>query len=139
MDFLTRPAVHEDVGDLLEFWALAGENGSRPADRPDLVAQLIDRDPEALTVAIHDGQIVATIIAGWDGWRASLYRLAVHPELRGRGLGRHMLRLGERRLAELGAERLCAMVLDDNDLGQHLWRSAGYRPQADWSRWVKPV
>ena len=135
--FHTRPAVHDDVDDLLRFWARAGENGSRPADRPDLVRQLIDRDPEALTVATHGGRIVATIIAGWDGWRANLYRLAVDPEFRGRGLGRHMLELGERRLVELGAQRTCAMVLDDNRAAQGLWRSSGYSPQAEWSRWVK--
>lgn len=38
-----------------------------------------------------DGRIVRTIISGWDGWRANLYRLAVDPGLRGRGLGRTLL------------------------------------------------
>lgn len=134
---IIRNAAPADTEELIEFWARAGENGSRPADRPELVHRLIDRDPEAVLVAEIDGRIAATIVAGWDGWRANLYRLAVDPELRGRGLGRRMLGLAEDRLRALGAERFCAMVLDDNEVGQSLWTSADYTPQGEWSRWVK--
>jgi ribosomal protein S18 acetylase RimI-like enzyme len=134
-----RHAKLSDVDALVEFWSRAGENDSRPVDRPEAVEQLIERDAEALIIAELDGALVATIIAGWDGWRANLYRLAVDPELRGRGLGRRMLSVAEDRLRDLGAERFCAMVLDDNALGRSLWASASYRRQDDWRRWVKPA
>ena len=138
VDTLTiRHARPDDVPALVAFWQVAGENGSRPADHDDAVAHLIARDPEALIVAELDRRIVATIIAGWDGWRANLYRLAVDPELRGRGLGRRMVEQAEERLRAFGAERFCAMVLDENDGGRGLWESLGYAPQAEWSRWVK--
>lgn len=136
-EILTRSALHSDVDHLMAFWAVAGENGSRPDDRPDLVTRLIDYDRDAILLAEAEGRIIATVVSGWDGWRANLYRLAVHPEWRGRGLGRRMLALAEARLRSLGAERFCAMVLDENDLGAALWKSAGYSPQDDWSRWVK--
>ena len=54
-------------------------------------------------------------------------------------MGSRLLDQAERRLAALGATRMCAMVLDENDPGAGLWRSAGYVPQGEWSRWVKPV
>ncbi len=119
------------------FWAVAGENAGRPADRPEAVRALLDRDPEAVLVAEADGQVVGTVIAGWDGWRANLYRLAVHPDQRGRGIARRLLGLAEERVAGFGTGRVLAMVLDDNHRGQQLWRGAGYQPQTDWSRWVK--
>jgi ribosomal protein S18 acetylase RimI-like enzyme len=128
-----------DVDALVEFWSRAGENDSRPVDLPEDVERLIERDAEALIVAELDGVLVATIIAGWDGWRANLYRLAVDPDLRGHGLGRRMLSVAENRLRDLGAERFCAMVLNDNARGQSLWTSANYRQQEDWRRWVKPA
>lgn len=137
VDVNIRNAVREDIAELLEFWTHAGENGSRPNDRPELIGRLIDHDPQAILVAEESGRIVATIVSGWDGWRANLYRLAVDPDCRGQGLGRRMLGLAEDRLRNLGAERFCAMVLDENALGGALWRSAGYAPQGDWSRWVK--
>lgn len=136
---MIRNATRADITELLTFWTHAGENGSRPDDRPELIGQLIDHDPRAVIVGEAGERIIATIICGWDGWRANLYRLAVDPEWRGQGLGRRMLTLAEDRLRGLGAKRFCAMVLDENELGAALWRAAGYVPQDDWSRWVKPA
>lgn len=136
-DVTFRRATLDDTDQLANFWARTGENDSRPVDRPDLVRQLLRRDPDAVIVAEAHGRIVATIVAGWDGWRGSLYRLAVDPALRGRGLGRRMVALAEERLQALGAERFNAMVLDGNELGHSLWSAAGYTRQEQWSRWVK--
>ena len=41
-------------------------------------------------VAESDQQIVGTVIAGWDGWRGSIYRLVVAPSHRRAGLGRRL-------------------------------------------------
>jgi GNAT superfamily N-acetyltransferase len=41
-----------------------------------------------LLVAVAGGEIAGTVIAGWDGWRGNIYRLAVHPGHRRRGIGR---------------------------------------------------
>ena len=37
------------------------------------------------------------------------------------------------------ATRIDAMVLAHNELGQRIWRAEGFREQADWRRWVRPV
>jgi ribosomal protein S18 acetylase RimI-like enzyme len=84
-------------------------------------------------------QLVGSVIAGWDGWRAHLYRLAVRPDRRREGIGRALLAAAEERFAEFGASRLDAMVLDGNDLARPAWLAAGYTPQPEWSRWVKYV
>jgi ribosomal protein S18 acetylase RimI-like enzyme len=77
------------------------------------------------------------VSAGGDGWRCHLYRLAVRPAWRRRGVGSALLRAAEDRFKALGAARADAMVLDSNDLGQNLWRANRYRRQDDWRRWVK--
>lgn len=132
-----RAARLEDVGDVVALWSRAGENRGRPADRPDLVRQLIERDPEALLLAVEDGEVVGTVIAGWDGWRANLYRLAVAPEHRRRGTARLLVGRAEARLKAFGATRIHAMVLEENDDGHGLWQALGYTPQPDWRRWVR--
>ena len=86
-----------------------------------------------------DGRIVGTLVAGWDGWRCHLYRLAVAPEQRRRGVGRLLVRAAEERFTALGARRVDAMVLDSNDDAHPTWRALGYAPQREWSRWVKPL
>jgi len=135
-----RPAVVPDVPALLGLWEVAAENDSRPTDSAVKVETLIARDPGACTVAVtEEGQVVGSLISGWDGWRAHLYRLAVHPDVRRQGLARRLLEHAETRLVELGASRIDAMVLEGNDLGQSLWKSSGYESQAEWRRWVRPV
>jgi ribosomal protein S18 acetylase RimI-like enzyme len=137
MAMTVRAATRPEVPALVEFWLAAGENDSRPADTPEAVERLIERDPEALLVAVDAGVIVGSVIAGWDGWRYHLYRLAVSPQRRREGIGRLLLEHAEARLTALGATRLDAMVLVDNELGQSAWRTAGYAPQPEWQRWVK--
>lgn len=135
-----RPAAVADVPALLELWEVAAENDSRPADSAAKVEALIARDPDACTVAVTpEGRVVGSLISGWDGWRAHLYRLAVHPDLRRQGLARRLLAHAEDRLVALGASRIDAMVLEGNDLGRSLWKSSGYESQDDWRRWVRPV
>ncbi|MCD2185533.1 GNAT family N-acetyltransferase [Actinomycetospora soli] len=134
-----RAAGTDDVEQVLELWSVAGENDDRPADDRDVVLALLTRDPQALLLAEEDGELVGTVVAGWGGWRAHLYRLAVHPGHRRRGIASALLRAAEERLVGLGARRLDAMVLEGNVDGQALWARAGFGPQERWRRWVRPT
>jgi ribosomal protein S18 acetylase RimI-like enzyme len=118
MLFSLRAASPSDAGRLLGLWQEAAENGGRPRDTRQAVLALLSRDPEALIVAEHDGELIGSVIAGWDGWRYHLYRLAVRPDWRRQGVGSALLDAAESRLKALGAARIDAMVLDINDLGQ---------------------
>ncbi|MBO1332415.1 GNAT family N-acetyltransferase [Streptomyces sp. VRA16 Mangrove soil] len=136
-DLRIRSAAPTDLDAVLAFWKVAAEGTSISDDRAG-VERLVARDPEALLLAERDGELVGTVIAGWDGWRASLYRLAVHPDARRQGVGSALLTAAEERFVALGGRRGDAMVLDENELAHHAWKAAGYAPQPEWSRWVKP-
>ena len=137
MPLILRSATVADVDGLLGLWREAAENGGRAPDTREAVTALLGRDPDAVIMAEQDGELVGSVIAGWDGWRCHLYRLAVRPAWRRRGVGSALLQAAEDRFKAVGAARADAMVLDDNDLGQSLWRASGYRRQDDWRRWVK--
>jgi ribosomal protein S18 acetylase RimI-like enzyme len=138
-DLILRAAVGGELSAILEFWQVAAENESRPADTPEAVEALLSRDPEALILAIDGDQIVGSIIAGWDGWRCHLYRLAVAPWRRREGIGGLLVDAAEQRFRSLGGTRVDAMVLDDNPAAHGIWAAQSYRRQPDWSRWVKPL
>ncbi|WP_228979174.1 GNAT family N-acetyltransferase [Streptomyces sp. DH12] len=134
-----RPAAPADLDAVLAFWKTAAEGTSISDDREG-VERLVARDPEALLLAEDAGGVLlGTVIAGFDGWRCHLYRLAVHPERRRRGVGTALIAAAEDRFARLGGRRSDAMVLDRNGTAHHAWRTAGYAPQPEWSRWVKPL
>lgn len=137
-DLTIRSAAPDDVDALLDFWKSAAE-GTSISDDQTGVGRLIARDPEAVIIAERDGRMVGTVIAGWDGWRCHLYRLAVDPQSRRQGIGSALLEAAERRFTALGGRRGDAMVLEHNELGQHAWRAAGYAPEPQWRRWTKPL
>jgi ribosomal protein S18 acetylase RimI-like enzyme len=137
MPFSLRPATAADIDGLLQLWQEAAENATRPPDTRQAVTALLGRDPDAVILAEHDGELIGSVIAGWDGWRCHLYRLAVCPAWRRRDAGSALLQAAEDRFKALGAARADAMVLDSNELGRNLWRASGYRRQDNWRRWVK--
>jgi ribosomal protein S18 acetylase RimI-like enzyme len=113
------------------------------------VRRLIARDPDALILAETEveaetegrakteGRLVGSVIAGWDGWRGSIYRLAVVPSQRGRGLGRQLVQQAEARLAEVGAVRSQAIVVETHQHAVDFWRACGWEQQAERLRFVK--
>ncbi len=134
-----RLATNEprEIAEILNFWESNAENGSRPTDTTDAIRTLIEKDPEALILAVDNNEIIGTIIAGWNGWRSGLYRLAVRDDRRGKGIGRLLVERALERFASFGVTRVDAMVLDDNEAAHRAWASYGFTRQDNWSRWVK--
>jgi ribosomal protein S18 acetylase RimI-like enzyme len=132
-----RSATEDDIPSVLDLWAAAGSLPS-VTDSRDGLARLLAADPRALLVAELAGVLTGSLIAAWDGWRGSFYRLAVLPEHRRKGFATTLLREGERRLRERGAVRLTAIVADDEAGAMAFWRAAGYERQQHRARFVRP-
>ncbi len=65
-DLHIRCATSDDLDTVLAFWKVAAEGTSISDDREG-VERLVARDPEALVLAEYDGELVGTVIAGFDG------------------------------------------------------------------------
>lgn len=133
---LLRRGAIDDIEDMLALWKRA-EAGPSTTETADDVRWLLERDPDALLLADAEGAIVGSLIAGWDGWRGTFYRLAVDPAHRRRGLATQMVGTGEERLRSLGAKRLNAIVESEEVDAMAFWASAGYELQTARSRFVK--
>ena len=126
----------DDAGALLALWRQAG---SEPGHTDDVasIRRLIAHDPDALILAELDGSLVGAIIAAWDGWRGSIYRLAVAPAYRRRGIGGRLLEEAERRLELLGANRLQAIVVSTDARATSFWHASSWDEQQARIRFVR--
>jgi ribosomal protein S18 acetylase RimI-like enzyme len=135
MNMEIRPAVDDDIDEVLALWERAAE--ATTTDDATAVAALLVRDAGALLVAEESGEIVGSVIAGWDGWRGSIYRLAVAPAWRRKGLGRQLLAAAENRLHGLGVRRMHAIVIGADERAVAFWRSSDWAHQDGQLRFVR--
>jgi ribosomal protein S18 acetylase RimI-like enzyme len=137
-----RPGAPDELDAVLSVWRRAEAEPS-VSDDPESLRRLLARDRRSLLVAALEGdgqdgsEIVGTVIAAWDGWRGNLYRLAVLPEHRRRGVGLELVRHAELELRRQGAIRLAAVVVEDHDHATGFWQAAGYERQSLRLRFVK--
>jgi ribosomal protein S18 acetylase RimI-like enzyme len=136
MEIVLRAAGIADIPSVLALWA---ESDAHPThtDDPVSLEQLLRHDSGALIVADDDGRLVGSVIAAWDGWRGSVYRLVVAPDRRRSGLGRWLIAAAEARLHDAGASRLQAIVLETDVQASGFWRSTGWEQQVERLRFVK--
>lgn len=137
-----RPARPDEARQVLALWQEADTTPS-PTDTPNDLTKLLG-EPAALLllVAEADGRLVGTVIGGWDGWRGNIYRLAVLPAYRRRGIARALVGEAERRLFRMGGRRISALVQGDHPWATDFWDSlgaSGYRHDERMRRYVKTL
>lgn len=132
-----RRCGKQDARAVLELWAQGRSEHASTADRLDDVERLIAGSPAGLLVAESDGEIVGALIAGWDGWRGNMYRLAVRDGHRRQGIGIALTRAGEEYLRGCGARRITALVAFEDEGAAAFWDSAGYPQDRDIGRRVR--
>lgn len=96
------------------------------SDTPEEIQKKLTRDPDLFLVAEEDGQIVGTVIGGFDGRRGLLYHLAVAASFRGRGIGSRLMDEVESRLRAKGCLRCYLMVLVDNEEAMRYYEKHGW-------------
>jgi ribosomal protein S18 acetylase RimI-like enzyme len=121
-----RAAVFDDLKQVVDLWDRAG-GPTRHAGRYEEATALLEWDQEALLVALDDDWVIGTVIVGWDGWRCHLYRLAVDPAFRRRGVARSLLVTARRRAVALGAVRMDAMVGSTNETAVAFWEAEDFK------------
>lgn len=125
-----RPVVAGDTEAVIGLWREVFPEYNDP--------QRTQRDPRAniarklaaadglFWLAELDGRVVGSAMAGYDGHRGWLYSLGVHPQLRGHGYGRRLLRHAEAELQRRGCPKVNLQVLASNQAALGFWRANGY-------------
>jgi len=102
-----------------------------PADAPWNAARVsipekLRHQPDLLLVAIEADRVVGSIMAGYDGHRGWISRIAVLRSHYRKGIGEALVHEAERRLIGLGCMKINLQVVASNATVLGFYRKCGY-------------
>jgi len=117
----------EDYPTVYALWSAAGPGiHVRSSDDPDQIASKLERDSDLFLLAELDGQVVGTVLGGFDGRRGMVYHLAVTEAYRQRGIGTALMDELEARLRQKGCLRYYLLVTNDNLDAMRFYQTRGW-------------
>jgi ribosomal protein S18 acetylase RimI-like enzyme len=86
----------------------------------------IAHDDLLLVAESAGGEVVGTVMAGYDGHRGWIYFLAVRPDHRRRGLGLTLLAHAQNALVRLGCDKINLQMVGDDPALRRFYEAAGF-------------
>ncbi len=124
-----RPFKPVDENAVVELWNRCGLLRPWNDPRRDIACKLRVQ-PEWFLVGTIDEQIVATVMAGFDGHRGWVNYLAVDPDFQRRGLGRRIMTEAERLLHDFGCPKINLQIRRDNQQAINFYERIGFSEDA---------
>ncbi|MAA65355.1 MAG: GNAT family acetyltransferase [Alteromonadaceae bacterium] len=92
------------------------------------IRRKLEVDPDLFLVGTLDGQVVASVMGGYEGHRGWINYLAVSPDHQRKGFGRQMMVAIERAIAARGCPKINLQVREGNDQVVAFYKALGYFP-----------
>jgi ribosomal protein S18 acetylase RimI-like enzyme len=90
------------------------------------IASKATEHPELLLLALEEGRVIGSVMAGYDGHRGWLYRVAVAKTHRHQGVGAALIHEAEKLLWALGCVKINLQVRGANQGVTAFYQSLGY-------------
>jgi ribosomal protein S18 acetylase RimI-like enzyme len=114
-----------DTEQTVALWQACGL--TRPWNDPHKdIERKLQQEPELFIVAEHNGQLLGSVMAGYDGHRGWIYYLSVLPQYQSQGVGKSLVLQAEQRLHSKGCPKIQLMIRHDNSSVQDFYRTLGY-------------
>ncbi len=131
-NILIRKFVTDDYDDVISLWSSAGLP-CRPQGR-DAKGKIeieITKPTAVFLVAEYKGKIIGTSLGTQDGRKGWINRVAIIPELQGKGIARMLVEETEKRLYQKGIEIIACLIEEGNDVSMQTFNKLGYIKHED--------
>lgn len=128
---IIREMTIADYEEIYEMWQITTKRALSEADEKSQIQRYLERNKGLSQVAVVDGKIVGTVLAGHDGRRGFIHHMAVMPEYRRHHIGQRLACTAIEKIKAEGIDKTHIFSYQDNEVGQSFWRNFGFVKRDD--------
>ncbi|MEW6436638.1 MAG: GNAT family acetyltransferase [Pseudomonadota bacterium] len=117
---------HEHFAGVKALWQEAFPNDAPWNKASVAIPEKMRFQPNLMLVALEGPLVVGSVMAGYEGHRGWISRIAVLRTHRHKGIGQALLSEAERRLAVIGCIKVNLQVVETNSAVVRFYEEAGY-------------
>jgi len=121
---LIRDFELADIEEIVEILELNGQYGFPEVDGPEAMKRVKACSAAVFLVCEMDGKVVGVIRGNYDGSRAIIHQLSVHPAYQRQGIGTNLVNQIIKRFQLMGGPTVSATVTEQS---LPFWEKVGFR------------
>ena len=121
---LIRDFQLNDRDEIVEILKLNNQYGFPEVDGPEAMKRVKACSAAVFLVCEIDGRVVGVVRGNYDGSRAMVHQLSVHPAYQRRGIGTALVKEIVKRFRQMGAPTVSATVTEES---LPFWQKVGFR------------
>lgn len=129
LEYKIRDFIPADYKNLVKLWQLVGLYNPT-IDKRQVILRKYRQDKRMILIAETKKKLIGSILGIGDGWRGSLWRLAVHPQYQNKGVGTRLVKGMENRLKRMGCKRIFLLIdkkFDNSNRLMRFYKKLGYK------------
>ncbi len=128
---IIREMTINDYEEVFAMWQITSKRALSEADSKEQISRYLTRNAGMSQVAVENGRIIGTVLAGHDGRRGFIHHMAVLPEYRRHRIGHRLAQKAVEKISAEGIDKTHIFCYQNNETGQSFWQDFGFKKRED--------